>query len=91
MLFAYLILFWFTCLQGFYCISVLHSSQCILAKTGSSKPFWDIMINTNNADYIVSLMICNHRFDRTLGGHAMEILMRDHLIKLFKVINFIIG
>ncbi|XP_058948483.2 hypoxia up-regulated protein 1 [Pocillopora verrucosa] len=23
-------------------------------------------------------------FDRTLGGHAMEMLMRDHLIKLFK-------
>lgn len=26
-------------------------------------------------------------FDRTLGGHAMEILMRDHLIKLFKEKN----
>ena len=36
-------------------------------------------------------MICNHRFDRTLGGHAMEILMRDHLIKLFKVIYDRIG
>ncbi|KAL9965587.1 hypothetical protein ACROYT_G029408 [Oculina patagonica] len=26
-------------------------------------------------------------FDRTLGGHAMEMLMRDHLVKLFKEKN----
>ena len=32
---------------------------------------------------LVSLLF-THRFDRTLGGHAMEIRLRDHLIKLFK-------
>lgn len=29
----------------------------------------------------------NYRFDRTLGGHVMEMRMRDHLIKLFKVMH----
>lgn len=32
---------------------------------------------------VITLQYCG-RFDRTLGGHAMEIRMRDHLIKLFK-------
>ena len=31
------------------------------------------------------------RFDRTLGGHAMEMRLRDHLIKLFKVLLLLIG
>lgn len=35
--------------------------------------------------YELIMLNCNHRFDRTLGGHAMEMLMRDHLVKLFKV------
>ena len=31
-----------------------------------------------------SMFNCDCSFDRTLGGHAMEIRLRDHLIKLFK-------
>lgn len=44
------------------------------------------LIATHTWHCILSLQCskCDCSFDRTLGGHAMEIRLRDHLVKLFK-------